>query len=53
MPHEPPPPQAEGRNTLLSANVANRVDPLSVVMTRSPLLMSIVTAPDEVSFALA
>ena len=53
MPHEPPPPHAEGRNTLLLANVARSVDPLSVVMTFSPLLMSIVTAPEVVSFAFA
>ena len=53
MPHEPPPPQADGRKTLLSASVESSVEPLSVVMTRSPLLMSIVTSPDATSFAFA
>ncbi len=53
MPHEPPPPQAEGRNTLLLASVTSSVEPLSVVSTFSPSLMSIVTSPDDVSFAFA
>ena len=33
MPHEPPPPQADGRNTLLLASVESSVPPLSAVMT--------------------
>ena len=53
MPHEPPPPQAEGRNTLLLASVESSVEPLSAVMTFSPSLMSMVTSPDEVSLAFA
>ena len=53
MPHEPPPPQAEGRKTLLLASVTSSVEPLSVVSTFSPSLMSIVTSPDDVSFAFA
>ena len=53
MPHEPPPPHAEGRNTLLLASVESSVEPLSVVMTFSPPLMSITTSPEEVSFAFA
>ena len=53
MPHEPPPPQADGRKTLLLASVASSVEPLSVRMTFSPLLMSIVTSPEEVSLAFA
>ncbi len=53
MPHEPPPPQAEGRKTLLLASVVSSVEPLSVVMTFSPSLMSIGLRPNEVSFAFA
>ena len=53
MPHEPPPPQAEGRNTLLLASVESSELPLSALMTFSPSLMSIVTSPDDVSFAFA
>jgi len=37
----------------LWAGAGSGVEPLSVVMTFSPSLMSIVTSPEEVSFAFA
>ena len=53
MPHEPPPPHADGRNTLLLASVESSVPPLSAMSTFSPPLMSMVTSPEVVSFAFA